>query len=105
MRVLAGEHFVESNSPPQNAVEDIGSNSSSSEAGNFRLWGSARTRHTRIVAAKLCPRRELSPKMSETHSFSSRVRSLAFRHRVQLPLQLVQMNEAAANVQPNPLSQ
>ena len=65
MCVLARELLIQGNSPPQNAVEDIGSNSSSSEAGNFRLGGRARTRHTRIVVAKLCPRRELPPKMSE----------------------------------------
>ena len=62
MGVLTGKQLIERNSPPQNAVEDIGSNSSSSEAGNFRLRGSARTRHTRIVAEKLCPRRERSRK-------------------------------------------
>ena len=66
MCVLARELLIQGNSPPQNAVEDIGSNSSSSEAGNFRLGGRARTRHTRIVVAKLCPRRELPPKMSES---------------------------------------
>jgi hypothetical protein len=62
MCVFARKKFVEGSSPPQNAVEDIGGNSSSGEAGNFRLRGSARTRHTRIVAEKLCPRRELSRK-------------------------------------------
>src|SRR4029077_17936635 len=62
MCVLAREKFVECSSPPQNAVEDVGGNSSSGEAGNFRLRGSARARHTRIVAEKLCPRRELSRK-------------------------------------------
>lgn len=65
MCVLARELLIQGDSPPQNAVEDIGSNSSSSEAGNFRLGGRARTRHTRIVVAKLCPGRELPPKMSE----------------------------------------
>src|SRR6476660_10425231 len=65
MCVLARELLIQGNAPPQNAVEDIGSNSSSSEAGNFRLGGRARTRHTRIVVAKLCPGRELPPKMSE----------------------------------------
>jgi hypothetical protein len=79
MGILAGEQFIERDSPPQNAVEDVGSYSSSSEAGNFRLWGSARTRHTGIVAAKLCPGRELSPKMSETHSFSWRMRGQELR--------------------------
>src|SRR5215475_1552450 len=58
MRALTGEQFVERNSPPENAIEDIGGNSSSGEAGDFRLWGSALTRHTRIVAAKLCRGRE-----------------------------------------------
>src|SRR6476659_4574540 len=58
MCAFAREKFVECRSPPQNAVEDIGGNSSSGEAGDFRLRGSARTRHTRIVAEKLCPRRE-----------------------------------------------
>jgi hypothetical protein len=62
MCAFARKKFVECRSPPQNAVEDIGSNSSSGEAGNFRLRGSARTRHTRIVAEKLCPRRERSRK-------------------------------------------
>jgi hypothetical protein len=62
MCILAGEEVVERYPPPQNPVEKIGGNSSSGEAGNFRLWGSARTRHTRIVAAKLCPRRETSAK-------------------------------------------
>jgi hypothetical protein len=62
MYVFAREKFVERNSPPQNAVEDISGDSSSGEAGNFRLWGSARTRHTRIVADKLCPWRESSRK-------------------------------------------
>jgi hypothetical protein len=62
VRVFAGEELVERNSPPQNTVENIGGNSSSGEAGNFRLRGSARTRHTPIVAAKLCPRREASAK-------------------------------------------
>jgi hypothetical protein len=60
--ILAGEELVERYTPPQNPVEKIGGNSSSGEAGNFRLWGSARARHTRIVAAKLCPRRETSAK-------------------------------------------
>src|SRR5262245_45355234 len=62
MRLLAGKEVVERYVPPQNPVEKIGGNSSSGEAGNFRLWGSARARHTRIVAAKLCPRRETSAK-------------------------------------------
>src|SRR5262249_15793389 len=62
MCAFARKKFVEGSSPPQNAVEDIGGNLSSGEAGNFRLRGSARTRHIRIVAEKLCPRRELSRK-------------------------------------------
>src|SRR5262245_7213679 len=63
MCIFAGQEVVQSYAPPQNPVEKIGGNSSSGEAGNFRLWGSARTRHTRIVAAKLCPRRETSAKI------------------------------------------
>jgi hypothetical protein len=43
MSVFSGQKIVERNSPPQNAVENIGGNSSSGEAGNFRLGGSART--------------------------------------------------------------
>ena len=62
MCAFARKKFVEGRSPPQNAVEDIGGNSSSGEAGNFRLGGSVRTRHTRIVAEKLCLRREPSRK-------------------------------------------
>src|SRR4029453_3305526 len=58
MCMLAGEEVVECCAPLQNPVEKVGGNSSSGEAGNFRLGGSARARHTRIVAAKLCPRRE-----------------------------------------------
>src|SRR6476469_3362159 len=46
MCVLARQKIVERNAPPQNAVEDVGGNSSSGEAGNFRLRGSARARHT-----------------------------------------------------------
>ena len=37
MGVFAGQEIVERNSPPQNAVENIGGDSSSGEAGNFRL--------------------------------------------------------------------
>jgi hypothetical protein len=58
MCVFTRQHFVERNPPPQNPVENIGGDSSSGEAGNFRLGGSARARHTPIVAHKLCPRRE-----------------------------------------------
>jgi hypothetical protein len=59
MGVFAGQEVVEGDTPPQNTVENIGGNSSCGEAGNFRLRGSARTRHTRIVAHKLCPGREV----------------------------------------------
>ena len=81
MCVLAREKFVECSSPPQNAVEDVGGNSSSGEAGNFRLRGSARTRHTRIVAEKLCPRRERSRKyrFNSQVQVVSRVRYSALR--------------------------
>src|SRR5215470_9190611 len=78
MCAFARKKFVECRMPPQNAVEDIGGNSSSGEAGNFRLRGSARTRHTRIVAEKLCPRRERSRK----YDFNSQIQvgpRLSFR--------------------------
>jgi hypothetical protein len=60
--VLSGEKLVERNPSPQDAVENIGGNSSGCEAGDLRLGRSARTRHTPIVAGKLCPGRELREK-------------------------------------------
>jgi hypothetical protein len=59
MRVFAGEELVEGDAPPQNAVENVGGDSSSGKAGDFRLGRCARARHTPIVADKLCPGREL----------------------------------------------
>src|SRR5262249_38387369 len=67
MSGFAGEKFVERDAAPQHAVEDIGGDSSGGKAGDFRLGRGARTRHTPIVAAKLCRGRELWPKISTAH--------------------------------------
>src|ERR1017187_7366073 len=42
---LAGQLLVERDLPPQDAVENVGGDPSGGEAGDFRLWGGARTRH------------------------------------------------------------
>ena len=47
---FAGELLVERDSAPQNAVEDVGGDSTGGEAGDFRLGRCARTRHELIIA-------------------------------------------------------
>ena len=74
MRVFAGQLLVERDAPPQNAVENVGGDSSGGEAGDFRLRGGARTRHTPIVAANCVHVAKLRQKMSVTHNFRARPR-------------------------------
>src|SRR5262245_15203092 len=64
MGAFAREQLVERDAAPQDAVEDVGGDSSSGEAGDFRLGRGAWARHTPIVADKLCRGRELRPKIS-----------------------------------------
>ena len=59
---FARQLLVERDSPPQHAVENVGSDFAGGEAGNFRLGGGARTRHGDHLCRELCPGREAPAK-------------------------------------------
>jgi hypothetical protein len=44
-----GQLLVERDALPQHAVENIGGNSTGSEAGDFRLGGGTRSRHSQTL--------------------------------------------------------
>jgi len=73
MRGLARELLVERDLPPQHSVDNVGGDAASSEAGDFRLWGTARTRHAfRYYRELWLPREAIGKNVSGAQVYFTR---------------------------------
>jgi hypothetical protein len=70
MRALARQLLVERDAPPQHAVENFDGDPSGGEAGDFRLRGRARSRHSGNIAMNCGRVANGSQKNSWAHSFT-----------------------------------